>query len=70
MACFIVPARLEFLRHGAGALLWRLPTSPGNAVAVNAGVGATTIEERDFLLTAFVDSARRRLQQKEKGAKQ
>ena len=33
---YVVPQALEFLRHGAGAPLWRLLTSPGNAVAVNA----------------------------------
>ena len=33
---YVVPQTLEFLRHGAGAPLWRLLTSPGNAVAVNA----------------------------------
>ena len=33
---YVVPQTLEFLRHGTGAPLWRLLTSPENAVAVNA----------------------------------
>ena len=36
MDCFVVPQALDFLRHGAGAPLWRLLTTLGNAVAVNA----------------------------------
>ena len=54
MDCFLLPQALEFLRHGAGAPLWRLLTSPGNAVAVNAVSTAVIVACVGFVVRRLV----------------